>query len=282
MRVTAILHTQCTNADLSLLRIPLLRALWSGGEKRLSTAFGQQELRPALACGGVASGMDLTDESDISLAHLLQRRSASAQPVAPEVPVESLPSRFRLLAASVPVSKQEDTQEQRSENDPHAQILVLYHNYRPHLFAYIRSLYLTRDETEEVIQEAFLRLANKLWEKVEIQDAQGWIIHVAHDLAVDLIRRRERDANRFQEMTDVEFASVQDRVPDPEETLLEKEQREEMEAALARMTPQQRQCFELRTEGFRYKDIGKALGISEQRAALIVKQVTIRLAAICG
>ncbi len=105
---------------------------------------------------------------------------------------------------------------------------------------------------------------------------------MAHDLAVDLIRRRERDANRFQEMTDVEFASVQDRVPDPEETLLEKEQREEMEAGLARMTPQQRQCFELRTEGFRYKDIGKALGISEQRAALIVKQVTIRLAAICG
>ena len=60
------------------------------------------------------------------------------------------------------------------------------------------------------------------------------------------------------------------------------EQRKQMETALSRFGPLQRQCFHLRAQGFRYKDIGLALGISTQRVALIVKQVTARLAAICG
>lgn len=171
---------------------------------------------------------------------------------------------------------------QTLNGDPHEQILALYREYRPRLFAYVRSLCLSRDEAEDVIQETFLRLANKLLLNVEVRNVQGWVVHAAHDLAVDVIRRRDRAANRFQETTAFEFESVPDRTSGPEETLLEKEQRQELEAALSRFTPKQRQCFELRSEGFHYKDIGLALGISEQRAALIVKQVTIRLAALCG
>ena len=40
-------------------------------------------------------------------------------------------------------------------------------------------------------------------------------------------------------------------------------------------------CAEMRAQGLRYKDIGLAFGISEQRVAFIVKQVTVRLAAAC-
>ena len=88
---------------------------------------------------------------------------------------------------------------QQFGNDPYEQVLALYKEYRPRLFGYLRSLHLGRDEAEEVIQEAFLGLTNKLLKKVEIENVQGWIVHVAHDLAVDVIRRRDRDARRFQD-----------------------------------------------------------------------------------
>jgi RNA polymerase sigma-70 factor (ECF subfamily) len=97
-----------------------------------------------------------------------------------------------------------------------------------------------------------------------------------------VIRRRDRDARLFHDATDFEFESVRDQRSNPDEALLEMERRQAIETALTRFTSQQRQCFYMRAEGFRYKDIGSALGISEQRAALIVKQVIVRLVAICG
>ncbi len=108
------------------------------------------------------------------------------------------------------------------------------------------------------------------------------MVHVAHDLAVDVLRRRDRDASRFRDAADFVFENVQDRTSTPEETLIEDEQRRVIESALLQFTPRQRQCFHLRAEGFRYKYIGLALGISEQRAALVVKQVIVRLVAVCG
>jgi len=53
-----------------------------------------------------------------------------------------------------------------------------------------------------------------------------------------------------------------------------------MDEALKTLNPQQRQCFNMRVQGFRYKDIALALHISEQRAALVVKQVSVRLAVV--
>lgn len=161
----------------------------------------------------------------------------------------------------------------------HEQVLSLYKEYRPNLYAYVRSQYLSPDEAEDVIQETFLRLANKLLLNVTIENARGWVVHVAHHLTVDVIRRRDRDAARISHVSDYEFESFKAQGTDPECALIEREQQRNVELALSRLTPQQRQCFQMRAEGFRYKDIGAAHGISEQRAQLVVKQVTVRLAA---
>ncbi len=215
--------------------------------------------------------MDMTGEANAAIPRLINKEEAAA---------EEYPEFFRIANAAV---EQEETSEDRQfRSEAHDRVLALYREYRPRLFAYLRSLYLTRDEAEDAIQETFLRLARKLLHRVNIETPQGWVIHVAHDLAVDVIRRRDRDADRFQEITTRNFENVQGTTPSPDETLLEKEQQQELEAALARFPAKQRQCFQMRAEGFRYKDIALALGISEQRVALIVKQVTLRLAVICG
>jgi RNA polymerase sigma-70 factor, ECF subfamily len=166
--------------------------------------------------------------------------------------------------------------------DPRQQILSLYDEFRPRLLRYIHSMYLKRDQAEEVIQETFLRLTTELLRGKDIENVQGWIIRVAHNLAVDVINKKERDATRVTDMTAVELKINADPMVDPEEAYQRKEQTRRMETALLKLNPQQRQCFHLRVQGFRYKDIGLALGVSEQRAAFILKQVAVRLAAVCG
>jgi len=160
-------------------------------------------------------------------------------------------------------------------------ILTLYDEYRPRLFRYIRSMNLSRDQVEEVIQETFLRLTTQLMQEDNIENVQGWIVRVSHNFAVDMLKKNDRDSAGT---SDHAFAleSCVDPTPNPEEAYSKKEQIKRMQIALSTLNPQQRQCFDLRAQGFRYKDIGLAFGISEQRAAFIVKQVAVRLAAICG
>ncbi len=160
-------------------------------------------------------------------------------------------------------------------------ILALYDEFRPRLFRYIRSMNLNRDQAEEVIQETFMRLTIRLLKDDDIDNVQGWIVRVAHNFAVDLHKKKLREPSGT---SDLSFA-VENRIdptPNPEETYSRKEQIRRMEEALSALTPQQRQCFQLRAHGFGYKEIGTTFGISEQRAALIVKQVSVRLAATCG
>ena len=187
-----------------------------------------------------------------------------------------------LLTQYVPDERDREIDRQRFIDNPEDQIFALYDEYRPRLFGYLRSLRLKKEEAEEVIQETFLELTTALVRRSDIENVQGWIIRVAHHLAVDLIKRKERDAGRTQNISVFNFDSLRDQELSPEETLVKKEQRQQMEAALSRLGPLQRQCFHMRAQGFRYKDIGLALGLSTQRVALIVKQVAARLAAICG
>lgn len=162
-------------------------------------------------------------------------------------------------------------------------IFILYDEFRPRLLRYLGSLHLNRDQAEEIVQEAFLRLATELTQGKEIENLQGWVLRVAHNQAVDLWKRREREMTFT---TDLGDANVQEYLVDSRTGPYEKCQQEErmklIESALLTLNSQQRQCFHMRVQGFRYKDIAKALGISEQRAAIVLKQVAVRLAVACS
>lgn len=174
-------------------------------------------------------------------------------------------------------------EQSKGNDDPRGMILALYDEYRPKLYRYMCSMRLGRDQAEEIIQETFMRLTNELLKGKEnnIENIQGWIVRVAHNLAINLLKR-ERGNTIDPESAALLIENRPDPSLSPEEACVRKEQALRVYFTLLNFRPLHRDCFRMRAEGFRYKDIGRALGISEQRAAFIVKQVTVRLAAICG
>jgi RNA polymerase sigma-70 factor (ECF subfamily) len=267
--VAAASHTQRTSTNFPF--------------RRTSALAGKVGVELALVRGGGVADMGIREEVPSALNDNFDRASMRADSFVSDEHIEHILRLFpRVSVAGEERDEARDIDHREFDSGTYEEILALYREYRPKLFAYVRSLYLTKDEAEDVIQETFLRLTNKLLQKVDIKNVQGWVVHAAHDLAVDVLRRRDRDADRFHTQTGFEFENVKDRTSGPEEMLFEKEQRQAIETALLRFTPQQQQCFHMRAEGFRYKDIGLALGISEQRAALVVKQVIVRLTAVFG
>jgi RNA polymerase sigma-70 factor, ECF subfamily len=168
-----------------------------------------------------------------------------------------------------------------SDTDPRTKILTLYDEFRPRLFRYMRSLHLAQDQADEVSQETFMRLTAELLKKAHIENVPGWIVRVAHNLAIDLLKR-EQGPVITSESAEFLIGNRVDPSLNPEDAYAKKEQSRRMTNALSTLNPQHRQCFQMRAQGLRYRDIGLALGISEQRAAFVVKQVAVRLAAICG
>jgi RNA polymerase sigma factor (sigma-70 family) len=224
--------------------------------------------------------MGICHETEPAIGEGLSRDGTGVQELAPEDQVD----RTLHLLSKQEASERErqDVVPQRRRADPREQILDLYDEFRPRLHRYIHSMYLRRDQADEVIQETFMRLTAELLKENDIENVQGWIVRVAHNLAVDVLKKSGRDAGRACEITTYEVLNVVDPALGPEEAYLKKEQARGMEMALLALNPQHRQCFQMRAQGFRYKDIGLALGISEQRASFVVKQVAVRLAAICG
>ena len=149
------------------------------------------------------------------------------------------------------------------------------------VFRYLVRVLDDPSEAEDVMQEAFVQLYRVLHKGHVIEDVRPWIFRVAHNLAVDVLKK-ERGQITTDETTAFLITNRADGSLNPEESYSRRQLSTQMEVALSTLKPQHRQCFQMRAHGFRYKEIGLALGISEQRAAFIVKQVAVRLAAICG
>jgi RNA polymerase sigma-70 factor (ECF subfamily) len=99
-----------------------------------------------------------------------------------------------------------------------------------------------------------------------------WIFRVAHNLAINR-QKRERIYELLPEPTWEEMRErLADTALDPEQLVLVEERMQRLHAAIAWLSPQERQCLHLRVEGFRYREIGEILGIATPSVAEFLRR----------
>jgi RNA polymerase sigma-70 factor (ECF subfamily) len=157
-------------------------------------------------------------------------------------------------------------------------IVELYDALRPALIAYLVSLGLVREEAEDIIQESFLRLIDRLKKDAGESLLRPWLFRVAHNLAVDQFR----SATYRSSVSAIDVDTVGDTLIDgnqtPEESVIERQRWVHAQHLIALLTPQQKYAVLLRSEGLRYREIAEVLGISTKRAAELVQRAMVRLA----
>lgn len=119
-------------------------------------------------------------------------------------------------------------------------------------------------DSEELAQEAFLRLHRQLREGQSIENIKAWLFRVAHNLAMDLARQGRSTSSLSDDAVTREAEDRHaHREATPEAVLLRAERYRALDAAIATLTEPQRQCLLLRKEGFRYREIAAILGVRE-------------------
>lgn len=156
------------------------------------------------------------------------------------------------------------TRTMESDSDARQKVSEIFECLYDSLFRYLVRLLDSPSEAEDVAQEAFIRLYRSLHRGEEIQDVRPWIFRVAHNLAIDQFRKK----SPFESLDASGWKLISEHKQDPssnsERTVLERERQEKFQTALARLSPQEKYCLELRVEGLSYREIAAVLEMRTQ------------------
>ena len=122
----------------------------------------------------------------------------------------------------------------------------------------------TREDAEDLVQEAFLRLHVFLNEGREVQRIEPFLIRTALNLSIDQSRREQRECrDRFHEEP-IEELALADLGPTPEEILAAETRLEQIRETLEqKLSARAREVFYLhRLEGFTHEEIAVRMNMS--------------------
>src|ERR1700757_3111423 len=132
-----------------------------------------------------------------------------------------------------------------------------YEESRDAIYSYLLCFGIPAMEAQELTQETFLRLYQAMSKGDQIENVRGWLYRVAHNFAINLRARKKTFS-----LSALEGQGLTLLAPDsPERDLLNRERLERFSNSLESLSPQQRNCLELRARGLRYREIADALGI---------------------
>jgi RNA polymerase sigma-70 factor (ECF subfamily) len=139
----------------------------------------------------------------------------------------------------------------------------LYDDHAPTLFAFLLNVTRNETETRDVMQEAFARLAARPERFGGVRDERGFLLRLAHNLAIDQTRRRTAHANAIERAAH-EPTELFEKAPDPDTKAFQKA----VASAMEELPEDQRAVVHLKIwEELTFVEIAETLGIPANTAA---------------
>jgi RNA polymerase sigma-70 factor (ECF subfamily) len=139
----------------------------------------------------------------------------------------------------------------------------LYDDHAQALFAFLLNLTRNEADTRDLLQEIFVKIARRPSLLDGIRNERTFLLRLAHNLAIDLIRRRTaREKNYAQLATELANAFAPSKEPDAQAF------QEALSRALAELPQDQRAVVHLKVwEDLSFEQIAIVLEISANTAA---------------
>ena len=153
----------------------------------------------------------------------------------------------------------------------------LYETVFPILFRVSYRIANSEEAAEDLCQEAFFKLYEKNMVFPSPDEAKYWLIRVVKNASLNYAKRKQREKKAYQKA----FKEDARIVETGEHFVLKKESRGEVREALEKLPENLRIVLILKEYGeLNYKEIGRALGISEGNVKVRVFRARERLAGL--
>jgi len=139
----------------------------------------------------------------------------------------------------------------------------LYDSHAQALFAFLLNLTRNDTDTRDLLQEVFVKLAHKPGLLDSVRDERGFLIRLAHNQAIDLMRRRGTREKNYERLAD-ECKGIFASTTDTDEQAF----RAALTEALGELPLDQREVVHLKLwEELTFEQIAEALEIPPNTAA---------------
>jgi RNA polymerase sigma-70 factor (ECF subfamily) len=139
----------------------------------------------------------------------------------------------------------------------------LYDSHAQALFAFLLNFTRNEADTRDVLQEVFIKLARQPALLDGVRDERAFLVRLAHNAAIDLMRRRGTRQRNYDQLA-AESLHLFEPAASPDERAF----RQALAAALGELPPDQRAVAHLKLwEGLTFEEIAAQLGIPPNTAA---------------
>ena len=142
-------------------------------------------------------------------------------------------------------------------------LAALYDAHSPALYAYLLSLIRNEPDTLDLMQEVFARIARRPELLAAVENHRSFLLRMAHNLAIDLIRSRAVHAGTIARVSQEPFHLFESE-PEPELNAFAAS----LAGAIAELPDEQRAIVHLKLwENMTFSAIGEMLSIPANTAA---------------
>jgi RNA polymerase sigma-70 factor (ECF subfamily) len=143
------------------------------------------------------------------------------------------------------------------------ELVRLYDEHAPALFAFLLNLTRSEADTRDLLQDLFVKLARQPELLRGVREERAFLLRLAHNAAIDLMRRRTAREQRNESFS-VETFSLFAPATDPDEQAF----RNALAESLGELPPDQRAVVHLKLwAGLTFEEIAEALEIPLNTAA---------------
>ncbi len=134
-----------------------------------------------------------------------------------------------------------------------------------------------QESAEELCQDAFIKLYERLDNFPDNNQAKYWMIRVAKNHALNYVKRKQRERHAYEKV----LKQPERILEDGEGKLIRAEEKLSVQLALEKLPPNMKEILVMKEYGeMNYRDIGKVLGISEANVKVRMFRARQRLLSI--
>ncbi|MFN0057505.1 MAG: RNA polymerase sigma factor [Planctomycetota bacterium] len=151
--------------------------------------------------------------------------------------------------------------------------------YQDSLLRFAAKLLGDPDAAQDIVQEAFLRVAKHPARLLEVESCHNWLLRVVRNIGVDHLRRRQRDQRYRQAQVAGAIETHVAGTTDAKESSTERDEvRAQIYDALGQLKAHQRELFLLKVQEEKsYREIAEITGMSVTNVGYQLHQVMRKL-----
>ena len=143
----------------------------------------------------------------------------------------------------------------------------LYVAHREEIFRFLAAQGVAVETAQDITQEVFVKLLVSLRGGSKITSELPWLYRVAANQAVDYWRRERRVITVELDAEDGPWKTLESSEVRADDEAAEKQRMRRLRFEISRLPKEHRMCVLLRSQGLRYREISRILGVGVSTAA---------------